>query len=70
MGVDGLAGDAGRGGELFHAGIGSVAEDGAGRVHDQFNAPPGVGPAASWGHAFTCRRHTVDDTRTPSLDIL
>ena len=47
MGVDGLAGDAGRGGDVFHAGIGSLAEYGAGRVEDGVDASLGVGPAAA-----------------------
>jgi hypothetical protein len=47
MGVDGLAGDAGRGGDVFHAGVGSLAEHGAGRVEDGVDASPGVRPAAA-----------------------
>jgi hypothetical protein len=31
VGVDGLAGDAGRGGDLLHAGVGPLAEHRAGR---------------------------------------
>jgi len=46
VGVDGLAGDAGRGGDVFHAGVGALGEHGAGRVEDGVDAAPGVGPAA------------------------
>jgi hypothetical protein len=47
MGVDGLAGDAGHGGDVFHAGVGLLAEYGARRVEDGVDASPGVGPAAA-----------------------
>ncbi len=45
VGVDGLAGDTGHGGDVFHAGVGSLAKHGASRVEDGVDATPGVGPA-------------------------
>ena len=47
MGVDGLAGDSGRGGDVFHAGVGALAQYGAGCVEDGVDASPGVRPAAA-----------------------
>jgi ABC-2 type transport system permease protein len=40
--VDGLAADAGRGCDVFHAGVGPLAEHGPGRVEDGVPAAPGV----------------------------
>ena len=45
--VDGLTGDAGRLGELLHAGVGPFAELRAGRGEDGVDAAPGVGAAAT-----------------------
>jgi ABC-2 type transport system ATP-binding protein len=47
VGVDSLAGDAGRCGDVFHAGVGTLAEHGAGRTDDGVDAALGVGAAAT-----------------------
>jgi len=73
VGVDRLAGHARRGGDLFHAGVRTLAEHGARGVDDGLHVAPGIGAASArrrGGGELIVHRNLPQAIASRSLDTL